>query len=251
MFELYHSPVSTCSQKVRLVLAEKGLDYVDRRVNFAALEHLSPEYLALNPGGVVPTLVHDGVAVTDSSVICEYLDEVVPDPPLSGPDALGRASVRAWMRFLEEVPTAAIRVPSFNKVFTRRFRAMGDAAFAAMTARMPLRRQFYEKMGQDGFDEAVTRESVERLRAAVERVDGALASGSWLAGERYTLADIVYTPTVVRMDDLCMAEMWADRPRFAAWYDRIRARPAFDVAYMPGSRLDPASFQFEGPGRAA
>ncbi|MEM1103907.1 MAG: glutathione S-transferase family protein, partial [Pseudomonadota bacterium] len=82
MLALYHSPYSTCSQKVRLCLAEKGLDYEKRDVDLARQEHLTEAYLALNPNGVVPTLVHDDAVVIDSSVICEYLDEVFPETPL-------------------------------------------------------------------------------------------------------------------------------------------------------------------------
>lgn len=78
MIELYNSPVSTCSRKVRLARAEKNIPWTDRRINFQAREHLSPAYPALNPNGVV--LVHDGRAVIDFSVINEYLDEVFPGP---------------------------------------------------------------------------------------------------------------------------------------------------------------------------
>jgi hypothetical protein len=69
MLELYHNIISTCSQKVRLCFAEKGLTYVDRHVEFRDGGLLSPEYLKLNPNGVVPMLVHDGNPVIDSSVI--------------------------------------------------------------------------------------------------------------------------------------------------------------------------------------
>ena len=78
MLELYHAPQSTCSQKVRIALAEKNLDWTERRVNLPKNEQLRPEYLKLNPNGVVPTLVHDGKVIIDSSVILEYLDEVFP-----------------------------------------------------------------------------------------------------------------------------------------------------------------------------
>jgi glutathione S-transferase len=83
MLELYHNIISTCSQKVRLCFAEKGLTYVDRHFEFRDGGHLSPEYLKLNPNGVVPTLVHDGNPVIDSSVIVEYLDEAFPETSLT------------------------------------------------------------------------------------------------------------------------------------------------------------------------
>src|SRR5690348_9851619 len=119
MLTLYHSPFSTCSQKVRIALAEKAVPWTSRVIDFTRQEHLAPEYLRLNPNGVVPTLVHDGYPVVDSSVICEYLDEVYRHHPLSPADPLRRAAMRSWMRYLEEVPTAAIRVPSFNKLFAK------------------------------------------------------------------------------------------------------------------------------------
>ena len=69
MLTLYNNAYSTCSQKVRLVLAEKSLEWEDRQINFSKNEHIAPEYLKLNPNGVVPTLVHDGAVIIDSSVI--------------------------------------------------------------------------------------------------------------------------------------------------------------------------------------
>jgi glutathione S-transferase len=115
--ELYHSDHSTCSQKVRICLAEKGLDWESYVLHFASGDHLTPEYLKLNPNGVVPTLIYGGEPVIESSMIVEYLDEIHPAPSLFPADALGRARLRIWMRYMEEMPTPAVRVPSFNKVF--------------------------------------------------------------------------------------------------------------------------------------
>ena len=179
MLELYHAPMSTCSQKVRICLAEKGLEWVDRRLNLAKNEHLTPAYLTLNPNGVVPTLVHDGQPVVDSSVICEYLDEVFPEPPLGGATPIKRAEIRAWMRFLEEVPTTAIRAPSINKLFMSALPESGQRAFADFREKMPLRKHFFREMGLTGFSDAKVAESLERLRSTLERVQ--LALGAWAA----------------------------------------------------------------------
>jgi glutathione S-transferase len=244
VIELYHSPISTCSQKVRLALAEKGLEYESRVVDLSRLGHLEPEYLKINPNGVVPSIVHDGQPIIDSSVICEYLDEVYAQPPLSPRDAVGRAKMRAWLRFLEEVPTAAIRVPSFNAFFARAFWAQGREAFEALRARLPLRKQFYSKMRATGFDDEDVENSRERLQSALERAEKALKKGEWLLGEQFTLADIVYIPTVVRMDDLGLSHMWKDMSGLTAWYARVKVRPSFAVAYFPGSRIDRSTFDF-------
>lgn len=234
---LYHAAHSTCSQKVRLCLAEKGLSYESRVLRIKEREHQSPEYLALNPNGVIPTLVHAGNPVIDSSVICEYLDEVFDRPRLSPADALGRARMRAWLRYLEEVPTAAIRIPSINKLFMPILDKLGPEAKRELTAHAPLRRHLYERIGPEGFAEQETRESVEQLRASLCRAQKALERGPWLNGDEFSLADIVFTPIVVRLEDLGMQSLWADLAAVGPWYQRILDRPSFAQAFMPGSRI--------------
>ncbi len=239
MLELYHALTSTCSQKVRMSLFEKNLDWVDHRVNLAANEHLTPAYLALNPNGVVPTLVHDGNAIVDSSVICEYLEEVFPEPALSPRDAVGRAAMRAWMRFLEEVPTAAIRVPSFHMALARRFEHLDAARFRDQVADIrPIRKHFYRRMGTEGFGKDDVDASLDELRQTMARMETALANGPWLMGQDFTLADIVVMPSIDRLADLGLSNMWEDHfPRVTDWYARLRARPSFAKTYAPGSRL--------------
>ena len=239
MLTLYHANHSTCSQKVRICLAEKGLDFDSRLIDLAAKEQLEPDYLKLNPNGVVPTLVHDGTVVIDSSVICEYLDEVFPDPPLVPADPGERARMRAWMRYLEEVPTAAVRYPSFNMAFLPRFDGLDDSRFLTEQADVrPLRKGFFRRMTREGFDEAAIAESLGQISGTARRMDAALADGPWLLGDFYSLADIVVAPLIDRMADLGFAYLWEDDcPRVADWYERLQDRPAFKTAFYPKSRV--------------
>lgn len=245
-FKLYHQPVSTCSQKVRLALAEKNIAFEEYVIDWTVMEHLQDWYLAINPNGVVPTLVHDGVSILDSSVICEYLDEVSPDPPLAPRNPAGRAAMRAWMRYFEEVPTAAIRAPSFNKLFSQSIKgSRDDAEYEAMTAKMPLRKHFYRKMTDAGFDQATIDESIDRLRICLDRVAAALGDRrTFLLGD-YSIADIVLVPSVVRMADLGLEHLWDDLPAITRWFDAVQARPSFDIAYMPGSRVNPNAYSLD------
>ena len=80
MIILHHGWRSSASRRVRLCLAEKGLAYEGHVVDMAAMEHHSPEYLRINPLGVIPTLIHDGRPLHESGTICEYLDETFPAP---------------------------------------------------------------------------------------------------------------------------------------------------------------------------
>jgi glutathione S-transferase len=245
MLELYNYKLSTCSQKVRLCLAEKQLDWTDREIDLTRAQQLSPEYLELNPNGVVPTLVHDGQVITDSSVIIEYLDEVFPTSgtALAPADPVARAGMRAWLRYIEEVPTVSIRYPSFNRLFLRAYKDLPEEEFRALADRSPLRKYFLHAMGQGGFSQEQEQAALERLGQTVQRAERALQQGEWICGEQFTMADICLTPTIVRLEDMQLDTLWSDAPAFADWYARIKARPSFDQAFYPGSRIDIAAFR--------
>jgi glutathione S-transferase len=94
MLELYHHGSSTCSAKVRLALAEKRLEWRGRYVDILAGEQFKPEFLAINPKAVVPVLIHDGAVIPESTVICEYLEDVFPAHPIYPHSPLERAQVQ-------------------------------------------------------------------------------------------------------------------------------------------------------------
>src|SRR5581483_8206048 len=91
MLELYHNNISVCAQKVRIVLAEKNVPWTNHHMSLAKGEQLTPEFKNMNPRGVDPVLVHDGNIIVESSVICAYLDEVFPAPPLMPKNPVERA----------------------------------------------------------------------------------------------------------------------------------------------------------------
>jgi glutathione S-transferase len=239
-FTLYNAPQSTCSQRVRFVLNAKKLPFAEIKLDLLAGDQLKPDYLKLNPNGVVPTLDHDGAIITDSSVIIEYLDEVTPQPESFTPPAPAeRANMRALMRFIDEMPAAAVRVPTFNLAFLPRFQAMSEEEFTAFANAKPLRREFMLAMGRNGFPRAEMDAALGRLARTLERMDDAIAAtgGPWLMGARPTLADVAVMPAIVRMADLGLDKMWADKPPIGRWYDAIRAHPAFAATYYHGSLL--------------
>ncbi|MSQ52302.1 MAG: glutathione S-transferase family protein [Betaproteobacteria bacterium] len=241
MLELYNFPMSTCSQTVRIVLAEKGLEWKDHRIESG--EHLRPEYLKLNANGVVPTLIHDGVPIIDSSVICEYLDEVFPNHSTTPSDAFGRAHMRAWLRYIEEVPTPAVRYPSFNRVLVRNLQRMSKEEFACAADKRPLRKHFYHRMGQGGFPKEDLDAAFEELGNAYGRMEQALqeTGGPWVLGKQFTLVDVCLVPTLDRMEDLGYAEMWRrSLPRVTEWWMRIKARPSYLATYYKGARFSDA-----------
>jgi glutathione S-transferase len=239
-FILYNAPQSTCSQRVRFVLNAKGLPFEEKKLDLLAGDQLKPEYLVLNPNGVVPTLDHDGVIVTDSSVIIEYLDEIANTIVNFTPrDPARRAHMRALMRFIDEMPAAAVRVPTFNLAFLPRFAAMTEEEFLAFAESKPLRKEFMLSMGRHGFPQKEMDAAMQRLRRAYERVDEEIekSGGPWLLGQDLSLADISLMPAIVRMADLGRERDWQDLPRVRHWYDAIRAHPSFKPTYYFGSLL--------------
>jgi glutathione S-transferase len=239
-FTLYNAPQSTCSQRVRFVLNAKGIPFEEIKLDLLAGDQLKPDYLALNPNGVVPTLDHDGAIVIDSSVIIEYLDEVVPtDERFTPRDPVKRANMRALMRFIDEMPAAAVRVPTFNLAFLPRFAAMSEEMFLAFAESKPLRKEFMLAMGRTGFPQKEMDAAMQRLRRTYERMDSEIekSGGPWLLGHEISLADIALMPAIVRMADLGQATAWQNLPRVQRWYDAICMHPAFRLTYYPGSLL--------------
>jgi glutathione S-transferase len=101
MMILHHGWRSSASRRVRLCLEEKGLAYEGHVVDMARMEHHSPEYLKINPLGVIPTLIHDGKPLHESGTICEYLDETFPASPLRPDTPYERAEMRNWIRHID------------------------------------------------------------------------------------------------------------------------------------------------------
>ncbi|HEX3708965.1 MAG TPA: glutathione S-transferase family protein [Pseudolabrys sp.] len=237
-FKLYNAPQSTCSQRVRFVFNAKGLGFDEVKLNLLAGDQLKPDYLKLNPNGVVPTLDHDGEIVTDSTVITEYLDEVAPADSFTPENPVARARMRTLMHYIDEMPAAAVRVPTFNLAFLPSFQKMDREEFVAFAESKPLRREFMLAMGQTGFPKQEMDAALTRLRRSYERMDAEIekSGGPWLLGKDITLADVAVMPALVRMHDLGLAD-WQDLARVVTWFDNIRAQAAFGPTYYPGSLL--------------
>lgn len=235
MLVLYHATASTCSQKVRLALAEKGLAWEGHALNLRTFDQLKPEFLAINPKGMVPVLVHEGHVLTESMVINEYLDEVFPAVPLRPADALGRARVREWTLYIATEPTWAIKGPSYQKNLRPALKGTkSEAEFAEIAAKMPDQEnaQRWVIAATRGFTDAELDTELARLAKTLDRMESALEKSAWLAGDTYTLADVDMAPFVHRIAAIGETAMIETRPRVADWYARISARPAFKTAFV-------------------
>jgi glutathione S-transferase len=234
MLTLHHAWRSSASRRVRLCLAEKGLAFESRLVDLGKMEQHTPDYLKLNPLGVIPLLVlDDGRSVYESGTICEYLDETYPDPPLRPDDAYARAEMRNWIRHVDGLIANLIVfnwVHSLAKVAAQ----WSDAELAEKLKNVPSkeRQEAWLRAARKPYTEEERAEARARLVKLLDRMEAMLGRGPWLLGERYTIADIAVVPFVKRIDEeIASDEMTAARhPRVHEWWTAIQARPAFAAA---------------------
>ncbi len=235
MLTLYHNNMSSCSQKVRLALAEKDLDWEGRHLDLRAGDTQTAEYLKLNPKGVVPTLDHDGRIVRESNVILEYLEDAFPDPSLRPADAHDKADMRLWMKRLDEghhdLATASL---SMGIAFRHQFLARGEDECLKLIEAVPdpVKRERRRDLIFIGLDAPVFHEAVRMWEALVADMDKTLNGRDWLAGDAYSIADAAYVPYLTRLDHLNALGFLDGRDALAAWYGRVRDRASYKAAIL-------------------
>ena len=231
MLILYDYGNSVCCQKVRITLVAKGLAWEARRVDLFKLEQYDPEYLKLNPKGVVPTLVHDGVPVLESTLICEYLDETFPDPPLAPKDPAGRARMRVWSKYVDEGLFDGVTELSFSAMFRERMKAMPAEVRARRFRNIgdPRRRDRFMSTFEHGVHSPFVLHGIAAYERAFKHLEATLTEGGpWIMGAQPTLADIALMPFGARLDNLGLLGVWTDeRPHVRDWWARVREWPAF------------------------
>ena len=229
---LFHHNSSVCAAKVRIALAEKGREWESRLMTLKG-DQFAPEYLALNPAAVVPTLVHDEAVIVESNVILEYLDDAFPDPPLRPARPAERARMRLWMEELEQGEKGvhkAISVMTYAIAY--RHHLIAEAGSEAPARLLPVIKGNMNPLSREWLTPAVLRGvSSDSFRDAMERMyrlcadfDAWLENNAWLAGGTHSLADIAFAPYLIRLELLGVDGLWADRLHVADWYARLNAR---------------------------
>ena len=241
MIELWHEWNSVHSFKVRVVLEEKRIAWRSRYVELLKLDHLQPDYLKLNPAGVVPTLVHEGRVVTESSVICQYLDETFLSPALLAAEPLARAQARAWLKYFDDEVHGPVRAASFQLLYRPLLAALPREALQARLARHPdprRARAFLEAANGEA-DPAALAGALEHFGRIIERIEAAAERRAWLAGESFGLADAAMAPFAERVEHLGLASLWDGAPHAKDWMQRTLDRPSVIAARAPAEHRLP------------
>ena len=233
MLELYHHGSSACAAKVRITLDEKNIPWKGHYIDTLKGEQFHPDYAKLNPKCVVPTVVHDGQVIRESTVICEYLEEVFTDVRLFPSEPLRRAEVRIWSKAIDEELHPATRIVTFaashrHNVLKKSKQELEDFINAVPDAN---RREAKRGAIMKGFEFAESRDALMIFDHHLSEMEKALCETTWLIGEDYSFADAAMTVYINRLDMLGMAGMWESvRPKLEDWWTRVRSRPSFQTA---------------------
>jgi glutathione S-transferase len=234
LIELYHFVPVANGGKVLMALHEKGLPFTSHWVDLHRFEQHDPAYLAINPEGQVPALVHDGEVMTHTSVINEYLEDAFPHTPRLRPEKpLAVARMRQWNKYIDDVVMQAVSIHGWQKGAGAVARQYSDADFEKLMARVPLRKQRDKwRAARVGFPQETLDECTVQVAEAVDKVEEVLAVGPWLLGEMFTLADINFYaycgggltkmfPDIGNSDNC---------PRLLDWINRMEKRPGVAAA---------------------
>ncbi len=198
--KIYDSTLAPNPRRVRIFLAEKGIEVPYEQINLAKAENRSPEFLKINPLGGIPVLeLDDGTHIAESVAICRYFEEQQPEPPLMGTDAKDRAVVEMWQRRME-LNVLLLTAQTFRN--THEF----------FKGRIPQVAEYGE----------VCRKAAE---SSFKWLDGELAKREFVSGDRYTIADITALCGIDfgRVSGIKIAP---DQKNLERWHETVSARPS-------------------------
>lgn len=226
---LFHFATSNCSQRVRLVLEEKAVGWRSHHVDLGAGENTTPEFIALNPKGLVPVLVHDGCTIVESNDIISYIDQAFPGPVLTPVDACDLAFMQSSLH-ASSAYQSAIKLLTHEFLFkaVRRLNADQLQAYERVTANAELVAFMREFSSEVGFPRARILSAVKETQTILHTLEARLQQHCWLSGDNFGLTDISW---IVNLHRLQHMHYPLERfPYVARWLVRMRARPGFREA---------------------
>jgi len=244
MLKLYSFGPAANSMKPLLTLYEKGTPFEGHRLNPAIFEHHQPWFTAINPRGQVPALVDGDKVITESTVICEYLEDEHPgEVKLRPADSYGRAQMRIWTKWVDEYFCWCVSTIGWHRYIGNMVKGLSDAEFDAKVSAIPVfEQQVKWRRAREGFPQDLLDEEMRKIAFSVKRLNDHLADNEWLAGGMFTLADICNFAIANGMN-YSFPELVneADAPHLLRWINQINARPAVQkmFAEVPMEKLRP------------
>lgn len=237
MLEVYTWEPNANSGKPLLCLAEKQVPFTHHYIDMGEREHFQPAFLAINPDGTIPAVVHDGFVMTESTPIMEYIDDAFDGPALRPADPYWRWRMRQVMRHMDNIVAPALAMLASNRLAAPRFQGADPEELKRELDRIPLpeRRAAWEKLMFNRTPQADLDESARRVSQAIRYFDGLLAETRWLAGPHYSIADINVMATFHSMPANYPDEVSETAtPHLWRWLRDCHARPGLQAGFRMG-----------------
>lgn len=228
--ELYYleETDSICSNRVVVTLSEKGItDWIPRKMILMNRDQFKPDYLELNPNGTVPTLVHDGAVIRESSLICSYIDTLRDEPALSPGNVVDRYHMAEFIKLLDERGFAATGIINFVTKFRLTIpRDKLEARWKHIPVIDRLHRQ-QSVIGQ-GLDSPYVLRAIGAWETIFRRMENALADGRpYFMGDQFTLAETNSATFIKVIEMIRFLDFWLEPyPKTREWWDRVSSRPS-------------------------
>ena len=222
---LYHGDISNCSMRVRMTLAEKGLPWTSHHLDLKLKENISDDYFRINPNGLVPTLIDNGVVHIESNDIIDYLDETYPEPSLRAAD--DEDGMLEWLRLAASIHVPAVKPYVYATKMQKKLKKTAEEQkkYDELQTDEELKDFHARHAGASAFDEEDVARARETLEACFARLEDALAEGEWIMGGRYTLADISWIPVHFVLDGC--GYPFENYPNVARWAAAHRERESY------------------------
>ena len=190
---LYHGAISNCSMRVRMTLIEKGLDWTSHHLDLKKKENISDDYFAINPNGLVPTLIHDGVVHIESNDIIDYLDETYPEPSLRAAD---NETMLEWLRLAGSIHVPAVKPYVYATVIAKKVKktAEEEKKYSELQQNEELKKFHSKHAGTSQFGGEDLAKAEAILKDCFDKLEAALDGNDWVMGDQFTLADISWIP---------------------------------------------------------
>lgn len=191
---LYHGGISNCSMRVRMALIEKGLEWESHHLDLKKKENISDDYFGINPNGLVPTLVDEGVVHIESNDIIDYIDTAYPEPSLRTADR--EAEMLEWLRLAGSIHVSAIKPYVYATMMQKKLKktAQEQAKYDTLQKNEELKSFHARHAGGSAFGDADVAKSIAILEECFGKLEAALEGNTWIMGDQYTLADISWIP---------------------------------------------------------
>ena len=191
---LYHGDISNCSMRVRMTLIEKGLPWTSHHLDLKRKENISDAYFGINPNGLVPTLIDNGVVHIESNDIIDYLDETYPEPSLRPPGDEG--GMLEWLRLAASIHVPAVKPYVYATMMQKKLKKTAEEQkkYDELQKNEELKEFHARHAGGSAFGETDIDRARGILGECFAKLESALEDRAWIMGDRFTLADISWIP---------------------------------------------------------